>query len=252
MISHASAVLRGVLITIGILSAVMLVLAFTSLPFRSWYALGTKAAGINRLPGYIVLLGGGGMPSESGLMRTWYAAGIAKRFPDAKIIIALPGDTSDATSALNLMKSELVMRGVSKGHILLEDSGTNTRSQALNIYKRIVNIEQRKLNIEQKDQSSFVNRNSSILIVTSPEHLYRAVGTFKRAGFKKVDGVPAFEQAIASDIGFRAGRLGGRNFIPDIGENITLRYQFWTQMNYELLVIREFFAITYYKLNGWI
>ena len=84
------------------------------------------------------------------------------------------------------------------------------------------------------------------------EHLYRAVLTFKKAGFLKVDGVPAFEQAIESDISFNARKLGGRKFIPDVGNNITLRYQFWTQMNYELLILREWAALGYYKLKGWV
>ena len=203
------------------------------------------------------------MPSESGLMRTWYASGIAGYFTRAKIIIALPGDPSDSHSAINLMKAELVMRGISPGRIILEDSGTNTRSQALNIFKRISNIEQRISNIERNRQStidnrhstlnsSIVNRNSSILIVTSPEHLYRAVLSFRKVGFLKVDGLPAFEQAIESDISFNSRLLGGRKFIPDIGGNITLRYQFWTQMNYELLILREWAALGYYKLKGWI
>ena len=38
----------------------------------------------------------------------------------------------------------------------------------------------------------------------------------------------------------------------DIGNNITLRYQFWTQLHYEELLLREVFALAYYKLKGWI
>jgi len=92
----------------------------------------------------------------------------------------------------------------------------------------------------------------SLLIVTSPEHLRRAVLTFKKAGFLKVDGVPAFEEAIESDLSFTGRRLGGRRWVPDIGNNITLRYQFWTQLHYEVLILREVFALGYYKLQGWI
>ncbi len=245
-------VIKGVLVTIGIIATVIILLAFTSAPFWTWYNLGTKKSGVNRPPDFIVLLGGGGMPSESGLMRTWYTARISGYFPRAKVIIALPGDTSDSLSAVRLMKNELVLRGISPERILIEDSGTNTRSQALNIFKRISNIEYRISNIERNQQSSIVNRQSSILLVTSPEHLYRAVLTFQKAGFLKVDGVPAFEQAIESDISFNARKLGGRKFIPDVGNNITLRYQFWTQMNYELLILREWAALSYYRLKGWI
>jgi uncharacterized SAM-binding protein YcdF (DUF218 family) len=256
MLKRIRSALKNILATMGGFAAVMIILAFTSLPFWTWYGMGTRYAGINRPPGYIILLGGSGIPSESGLMRTWYTARVASHFTRSMIIIALPGDPSDSLSTLNRMKSELVIRGISPGRILLEDSGTNTRSQALNIAKRISNIEQRILNYERiqnsTSNSSFVIRHSSILIITSPEHLYRAVLAFKKVGFQKVDGVPAFEQAVESDITFAGSKLGGRKFIPDIGNNIALRYQFWTQMNYELLILREWAALGYYKLKGWI
>jgi uncharacterized SAM-binding protein YcdF (DUF218 family) len=255
--------LRGILVATGAIAAVMILLAFTSAPFWIWYGIGVKKAGISRPPDFIVLLGGGGMPSESGLMRTWYAARVAENFPLARVIIALPGDPADSLSALNLMKAELVVRGISPERILLEDSGTNTRAQALNIYKGISNNEYRITNSElvqhstfeirhSKFNSSSVTRHSSILLVTSPEHLYRAVLAFQKVGFLKVDGMPAFEQAIESDITFNARKLGGRRYIPDVGGNITLRYQFWTQLNYEILVLREWAALGYYKLKGWI
>ncbi|MDP1623172.1 MAG: ElyC/SanA/YdcF family protein [Bacteroidales bacterium] len=251
--------MKNILVTIGCFAVVMIILAFTPAPFWMWYGMGVKTAGINRPPGYIILLGGGGMPSESSLMRSWYVAGAAGYFPHSKVIIALPGDTSDIHSAINLLKKELILRSVAPERIMFEDSGANTRSQALNIFKRISNIEYRISNIEQKKDSSLATRHlslvtchSSLLLVTSPEHLFRAVLAFKKAGFLKVDGLPAFEQAIESDITFISGKLGGRKFIPDIGNNITLRYQFWTQMNYELLVIREWAALGYYKLKGWI
>lgn len=225
------------LISVGTIAAVMIILAFTSAPFWAWYGLGTKEAGIHRPPDYIVLMGGGGMPSESGLMRSWYTAEVARWFTRAKIIIALPGDTMNPKSSINEMKSELVLRGVAPERIFLEDSGTNTRAQALNIFKRI---------------SQSAHLQQSILIVTSPEHLYRSVLTFRKAGFIKVDGLPAFEQAIESDITFKARRLGGSKMVPDIGDNITLRYQFWTQLHYEILVIREWLALGYYRISGWI
>jgi uncharacterized SAM-binding protein YcdF (DUF218 family) len=252
-------VFKGILLISGGIALLMMILAFTSAPFWVWYKMGVKKAGINRPPDYIVLLGGGGMPSESALMRTYHTAGIAGYFNRSKIIIAMPGDTSDNQSTLLQMKKELVLRGISPQRILLEDSGTNTRAQAQYVFKRISNIEYRILNIERKSNSSQASAHSSLLIahsslllVTSPEHLYRAVLTFKKAGFTRVDGLPAFEQAIESDITFDSRRLGGRKFIPGIGNNLTLRYQFWTQMNYELLILRELTALTYYKLKNWI
>ena len=243
------------MISLGGIFAFIIVLAFTSGPFWMWYDLSVSKAGVNRPPDYIVVLGGGGMPSESGLMRCWYTAKTANYFTRAKVIISLPGNARDSLSSINGMKKELVIRGIAPERILLEDSGTNTRAEALNVLKIISNIDQRISNFESVQHSMFniqYSKFKSILIVTSPEHLYRAVLTFRKAGFLKVDGVPAFEEAIESDLSFTGRRLGGRRWVPDIGNNITLRYQFWTQLHYEVLILREVFALGYYKLQGWI
>jgi uncharacterized SAM-binding protein YcdF (DUF218 family) len=267
-------ILQFILLLTGTLATVMVILAFTSAPFWAWYGLGTKEAGIHRPPDCIVLMGGGGMPSESGLMRTWYTAKVANWFTRARVIIALPGDTADSLSSVNQMKRELVLRGIAPERIFFEDSGTNTRAQAINIWKRVksyelgvrsekLGVRSGELGVKSFDSSMnplsivncsllIVNCQLSILIVTSPEHLYRSVLAFRKAGFKKVDGLPAFEQAIESDISFSARRLGGSKLVPDIGDNITLRYQFWTQLHYEILVIREWLALGYYRISGWI
>ena len=226
-------ILKGVLLTIGTVALVAVFMAFTPAPFYMWYGMGMKKAGINRPPDYIVVMGGGGMPSESGLMRCWYGAKVAGRFTRAMVIVALPGDIHDSISSVNQMKQELVLRGVAPERILLEDSGTNTRAEALCV-QNIIPI------------------SKSLLIVTSPEHLLRAVLTFKKAGFMKVDGLPAFEKTIESDLSFSGKKLGGHGGMLDIGKNITVRYQFWMQMNYELLALREWTAMGYYKLMGWI
>ncbi len=143
------------------------------------------------------------------------------------------------------MKDELILRGIAPSRIMFEDSGTNTRAQAVNIFKRISNIEQIR-------PSPLAPRPSSLVIVTSPEHLYRAVLTFKKAGFLKVDGLPAFEKDVEGDLSFNIIKPGDRNFFLNLGNNITLRYQFWSQLHYEALIIREWIALLYYKLSGWI
>jgi uncharacterized SAM-binding protein YcdF (DUF218 family) len=265
-------ILKYILFSFGCLFLILFIFCLTTVPFWTWYNLSTKQAGIHRYPEVIVVLGGGGMPSESGLMRTWYAARIGNHFCRSKIIIALPGDTADNLSSVYQMKEELILRGISGNRISFEASGTNTRAQALNIFKRISNIDQRVLNLESHRvtesqshkvtalQLDTINRNSSsiqhpassILIITSPEHLYRAVRAFRKAGFLLVDGAPAFETAIESELSFNDSLLGGKRWLPPIGKNITARYQFWTQLHYEQLIFREWIAIVYYKLNGWI
>ena len=239
------------LIILGSFFLLGIVLTFTSAPFWIWYGLGTSKAEISGTPHYIVVLGGSGIPSETGLMRTYFAALAADHFPDAMVIVALPGERTDTLSSVNRMKAEMILRGVEPERVMLEDSGTNTRAQAMLIRELISNYELRITN-DEISSSSLVSRPSSLLLITSPEHLYRAVLTFRKAGFKQVDGLPAFESDIESDISFTARKLGGRRWIPDVGSSITLRYQFWTQLQYEILIIREWLAIAYYWLMGWI
>jgi uncharacterized SAM-binding protein YcdF (DUF218 family) len=237
-------IVRVILYFLGAIFLISIILAFTTAPFWIWYGFSTKYAGINRPPDYIVVLGGGGMPSESGLIRCWYAAKTARQFPKARVIISLPGDTSSIQSSVNLMKKEMIIRGVDKDRIILEAAGTNTRAQAMQV-KKLVDT------LINSSVHQLIN-SSAILIVTSPEHLSRSVLTFKNAGFPRVDGVPAFEKVIESDITFNDTILGGRKWIPGVGGNLALRYQFWTQMRYEGMMFREFLAIVYYKLKGWI
>ncbi|MEI7664215.1 MAG: YdcF family protein [Bacteroidota bacterium] len=242
ILKKAWRILRGILVVAGTFALLSVILAFTPAPFWIWYGMGVKMAGIHRQPDYIVVLGGGGMPSESGLMRCWFGAKAAARFPKAGIIVALPGDRNDSLSSVNLMKQELVIRGIAPERILLEDSGTNTRAEALNVMKMLQ---------KQSSPVAFSTFHFSILIVTSPEHLLRSVLTFRKAGFLNVDGLPAFEKTVEVDLGFVGSKLGGRKWMVEVGQNINIRYQFWIQMKYEFLVLRESIALMYYKLQGW-
>ncbi|MFH1160906.1 MAG: YdcF family protein [bacterium] len=257
-------IVTGFLLTLGVLALLMILVAFTSVPFWIWYGLGTSRAGITGSPDYIVVLGGAGIPSETGLMRTFYAAKAAAHFPYARLIIALPGDTADSLSSINKMRDELILRGVQPERIMLEDSGTNTRAQAIRVKEKITNYE---LNIKNSDSSSFfplpsslvlrpsslvLRPSSHVLLVSSPEHLYRAVLSFRKVGFEQVYGLPAFGVDNEADISFTARKLGGRPWVPDVGDSITLRYQFWTQLQYEILIFREGVAIAYYWAMGWI
>ncbi|MBN1198264.1 MAG: YdcF family protein [Bacteroidales bacterium] len=236
------------LIFLGSISLILIILAFTSAPFWIRYNMATAKSGISVTPEYIIVLGGGGIPGESGLMRTYYGAITAAQFPTAKVIVTLPGDITDSLSSVNRMKQELIVRGVSPERILVEDSGANTRAEALMIRELILRDK-----ITDTDTKAPMHHSPfPILLITSPEHLYRAVLTFQKAGFRQVDGVPTFEQDLESDLGFSSRRLGGRAWVPDVGENITLRYRFWNYLQYEFIILREWVAIAYYWLMGWI
>ncbi len=227
-------ILRILLTLTGIFFLICILLALTSLPFWGYHWLGTSKSELKWKPQTIILLGGGGMPSESNLMRSWYTERAAINFGNANVIIVMPGDLSDSLSTPVLMEKELILRGIHSGRIYFENEGTNTRSQALNCKKLKTIME-------------------PVLLITSPEHMRRAVLSFRKAGFKKVNALPAFENAAEADFTFEDDELGGnKTFVPDVGNSIQFRYQLWTHLKYEILIARELTALSYYRLRGWI
>jgi uncharacterized SAM-binding protein YcdF (DUF218 family) len=171
-------------------------------------------------PRNIVVLGGGGIPSGSSLLRTYYAAQYGKNLTGTTFVVALPADADPETSSVGRMRDELVLRGIPSSAIRLEYRGLNTHEQAVNV--------QRLLGPEALDQP--------ILIVTSGYHMRRAVSCFRKLGFTRVAGL------LASDIGAEA----------EIGPWGWLRYGVWTHLERGIRVLRELTALAAYKLQNWI
>lgn len=224
---------RCLVICSGLIFLFLLVFAFTTGPFWIYYNLGAAESNIREVPENIVLMGGGGFPSESNLMRAYYTQHALEVYPNAQLILALPGDTTDSSSSVIRLKDYLVSQGIAASRIHLESEGTNTRSQCLQI-------------------SKMINMVKPLLVISSPEHLKRSVRCFRKLGFTHVNGLPAFETAIEANLFYSDSKLGGRK-IPgtDVGENLQVRYQFWTHLRYEVIVIREYFALSYYWVKGW-
>ena len=231
---HFLRILRIFFMAGGILFTAMVVIAFTTLPFRALHWLGTSKSELGGIPKTIVLLGGSGMPSESNLIRSWYVAKAAHGFPEAKIVIAMPGDSADSHSTPQMMKAELALRGINPHRMMYENKGTNTRAQALHC----INL---------------LNREEPLLLVTSPDHMRRAVLCFQKAGFSRVYALPAFENATEANLTIKDMELGGRkNIAPGVSNSISARYQVWNHLKYEITFARELVALQYYRLRGWI
>ncbi|MBN2610450.1 MAG: YdcF family protein [Bacteroidales bacterium] len=228
-------IINRLLIFTGIIFLMMLVFALTSGPFWLHYRLGSKNSSFTFEPDYIILMGGSGMPSESNLIRAYYAAEIGNSFPKAPIIVALPGDTTDSLSSAIQLTGELLLRGINKERIMFEPEGTNTRSQALQIVKKLPSADSVKL-----------------VVVTSPEHTRRSILCFKKEGFKAIGGYPAYEYAIEADLKERKSDPGGSKFVPEVNESIAIRYRFWEYFKLEIIVLREYCALLFYKIKGWI
>ena len=230
-------ILRTALACFGAVFLIALILSFTTLPFWGYYWLGTSQSTISEKPDYIVMLGGVGMPSESNLMRAFFVFRAASESPQSHIVISIPGDLADTACTARLVANELMRKGIDARRIHYEQMGTNTRSQALNL----------------KQFNSEKLTDKSLLLVTSPEHMRRAVMVFKKAGFKDINALPAFENALEADLIFKDDELGGNKLpVPDIGNNTAVRYQFWNHLKYEILIAREMVALGYYWLRGWI
>lgn len=235
MIRKLARFVNVLLIAAGVAAIGLFALCFTATPWHIYHWLGNDPFKLDRDPDYIVIMGGGGIPSESALMRTYEGATAAKRFPEARIIIALPSDSSTKRDDAYRMRHELVIRGVRARRVAHDLKGRNTREQALGVAEMIG------------------PGTNAVLLITSPEHVKRALLAFRKAGCRNIAGQPAYEVALESDLQYKAESLGGSKIpVPDVGERIMLRYTFWNNVRYLGDSARELCALGYYRLKGWI
>ena len=88
-----------------------------------------------------------------------------------------------------------------------------------------------------------------LLIVTSPDHMRRSLKTFRKAGFTHVFGSSAYDVAVNADLRYDVDTLGLQGAV---GQSLAVRYTFWNNLMIQARIVREFFALGYYKVNGWI
>lgn len=237
LLSRTLFTLRIVFLTLSVLLMGMVLFAFTTGPFWIYHWLGTSVSAYHFKPDYIIIMGGAGHPSESSLMRTWYAAQAWHKYPNAKVIITQPSascvrpEYSDAWG----MRKELMIRGVDSSLILLEIKGRNTREEAMEVL-----------------QIAPAANKKACLIITAPEHMRRSVLTFRKMGFTQVGGESTFNASGPVDIAYRDGQLGGNSVPLDVGGSVQLRYQFWNHLRYQVICYRELVGLMWYKMKGWI
>lgn len=171
-------------------------------------------------PKYIVVLGGGGVPSDTGLMRTYFGAAHSAAHPEATVIVALPADEDPEVNSVGRMRDELVMRGVPPASIVMETRGRNTHEQARNI-------------LEMLGRSAL---DDPIHIVTERTHLRRSILCFRKVGFAQVWGIGTYNTGAEADLGV----------------GTFLRYTLWTNLQLQIRILREMIATALYKSRGWI
>lgn len=223
-------VLRPVAMAMGLLFLLLVLLAFTRLPFDAHRWLGTAGGECTGRVDRIVVLGGSGMPSGPELLRLHRAAALAGAHPHASVWVVHPG----ADGVREAMVEELVLRGVERSRIAVVPEGDNTRAQALACAERWAGWE------------------GGIALVTAPENLYRSVLAFRKAGMLTTCGVPAWDHAMHHDLRYAHRSIGGKAYLPDVSDAPALRYTFWNYLKLEVTCLREAVALAYYRLNGWI
>lgn len=212
------------LMALGGAFLIMITLSFTSVPYYAHHRLGEHDHQLEREPDFIVLLGGSGMPSPDGLMRCYYAAQVWKENSSTKLIIAHTSESTDSNSQIVAMANELVLRGVKPEIILYEHKGTNTYFQI----ERVVN--------------TFLSDTSQVLLVTSPQHVRRSVLCFHALGIQHVAASASFAKDINEEL------LTNKN---QTETRLSFRYNMWSYLQYQIIVLREYTALLYYKLKGW-
>jgi uncharacterized SAM-binding protein YcdF (DUF218 family) len=211
--------LQRALMVAGLLLLAQIFFALTGAPrsLRQW--LNAVDAAPKSPPRYIVVLGGGGIPSGSSLIRAYYAAEFGRGFTGAVYVVALPTDTNPETSSIGKLRDELVLRGVPANAIRMETRGRNTRQQAVNIAELLGPAALRE----------------PVVVVTSDYHLRRALQEFERAGFQDLAGLNAAGTGADAD-------PGGWAF---------WRYAFWDRLRAQVSIVRELVAIGVGKATGW-
>lgn len=228
LISLFFSTLKKLLTLLGGIFLLLIILSLTSIPYSAYRSLSLYKQQITEEPDAIILMGGSGIPSPNDLIRLYYTSISAKEYPNAQIVIAMPFHEKESIENRSVIIQKMKLDGIDSSRIVWENHGFNTRSQVVEI-------------------SNLIPLSSKIIVVTTPDHMYRSVRCFEKVGFGKVGSLPTFE--IPPD---ETELLNKKE--TDITElqNLNLRYNMWSYLQYEIMVLREYTAITYYWLHGWI
>lgn len=226
---HLAKTIKFTIFTFGIVFLVMLVLAFTSKPFYWYFNLGQNPNEdiVPAQPECIVMFGGAGMPSEDNLMRLYHTSALARHF-EVPVLLVHPKDSLCQAEMTRFLHQD----GIDS--ILYMTEGTNTRSQAIELVANFPEL------IE-----------NHIIIVTSPEHVRRTVKCLNKVGFQNVIGKAAYPATVDFDLSLKKQKLGGNEAIPSV-ESVKMRYTFFNYLKLEITCVREYLALGYYRIKGWI
>lgn len=210
---------RGAVVALAALFVVQIAIA--ACPLSEWAMDWLSCQDISpaEQPRYVILLGGS-IPSRAGLIRAYYAAEFGRDRTGITHIISMPSSEDPSERGPDLVRDELVLRGIPASDILFENRAADTYEEAVFIRHMLGD-----------DALS-----EPLLIVTSPSHMRRAFLCFRKQGFSHVTCLPAEDTFYDVDI-------GGWGFF---------RYTFWYRLGSQAEIARELLAMTVYRLRGWI
>ena len=221
--------IKFTIFALGVLFLAIIVLAFTSKPFYWYFNLGqnpNEETSITQ-PECIVMFGGAGMPSEDNLIRLYHTAALARHF-EAEVILVHPKDSICQAEMTRLLNQGGI------DNIRYMTAGANTRSQALELMEAYPKLAEKPF-----------------IVVTSPEHVRRTVKCLNKVGFQNVIGKAAYPATVDFDLSLKKQNLGGNKAIPSV-ESVKMRYTFFNYLKLEITCVREYVALGYYKIKGWI
>ena len=224
-------ILNRFFVVLGVVFALFLILAITPAPYYMHHNLGNdpnKDTTYVFEPQHVIMMGGAGMPSASNLMRLYFVTGIASVL-ECPVTIVHPYDSACHAD----MAKFIVSQGITTG-VFYDTIGTNTRSQVLGLAENYPEL-----------------LTTNLLVVTSPEHLRRTIKCFNKVGFQQVRGMAAYEGTVDFNLSLKKQKTKGRESVPNV-ESTNLRYTFWNYLKLEIDTYREYFALLYYKIKGWI
>lgn len=232
---------RTALVMLGIPTLLFIIYLFSPMPWQIYKRLWDVPHVSHHAVTHILVMGGSGIPGESGLMRTYYAAEAARRHPEAEMLIAMPLGAEESPASRAYLH-EILLRGISTNRVHVLDGGRNTREQALRLAEAL----------------GTNTPNACVLIVTSPEHTRRTAASIRKVCDAAINTFPAFPLSLEDPLPWSVEELdapepaSAASFIPDIGSSLRLRYSIWTNLHYTDRALREYAALLYYRLRGWI
>ncbi|HRH99664.1 MAG TPA: hypothetical protein PK006_01315 [Saprospiraceae bacterium] len=213
---------------LGFFTVFICVLAFSSMPYREFRRLSVVEPRSSFVPQWIICLSGNEYPSPDALGLFFELGACIKKYPHAQSIYSFPCN-SNCDSKKAALIEELKLRTDSLTHFSIFTEGYNSYSQLYKI----------------AEQLNF--KTDAIMLIAPAPHTFRSIAVLKKMGFTNVCGYSSLSIPFSNEELSQISKMPYGRQVP-----MDLRYNFWNYLKYEIEIGREWIALLYYKINGWI